>query len=202
MPNNPFVIADECINLKGNMWKHKQLEILIRELIRFLDPRSNFWTRKNPKTIYSPLDININRDRFEIQKNISLSKNKSLKSLYQNIAKEWHPTLNENLTASQVTPHSDLKVWWLCPACKNEYSASISHRVYGTGCPKCGIIKSAQKRSKSVQKIDKNTGEILEIFESISDASRKTKISSGNISAACKNLRQHAGGYIWKYANL
>lgn len=202
VPEKPYLIADSCINLKGNMWEHKQLEILIRELIRFLDPRSNFWTRKNPKTIYSPLDININRDRFEIQKNISLSKNKSLKSLYPNIAKEWHPTLNENLTASQVAPHSDLKVWWLCSECQNEYSASVSHRVSGTGCPKCGIIKSARKRSKPVQKIDKNTGEILEIFESISDASRKTKISSGNISAVCKNLRQHAGGYTWKYANL
>ena len=70
------------------------------------------------------------------------------------------------------------------------------------GCPKCGIIKSTQKRSKPVQKIDKNTGEILESFKSISDASRKTKISAGNISAVCKNLRQHAGGYTWKYANL
>ena len=202
MPNNPFVIADECISLEGNMWEHKQLEILIKELMRSLDPHSNFWTRKKPKNIYSTIDINIKRDQFEIQKNISISKNQSLKSLYPHIAKEWHPTLNENLTAFQVTPHSDLKVWWLCPECKNEYSASVSHRVSGTGCPKCGIIKSARKRSKPVQKIDKNTGEILEIFESISDASRKTKISSGNISAVCKNLRQHAGGYIWKYANL
>ena len=202
IPENSYLIADSFINLEGNMWEHKQLEILIRELIRSLDLRSNFWTRKNQKNIYSPIDINIERDRFEIQKNIYLPKSKSLKSLYPNIAKEWHPTLNENLTAFQVAPHSDLKVWWLCPECKNEYSASVSHRVSGTGCPKCGVIKSARKRSKPVQKIDKNTGEILEIFESISAASRKTKISSGNITAACKNLRQHAGGYIWKYANL
>ncbi len=202
IPENSHLIADACINLEGKMWEHKQLEKVIIELIRSLDPCSNFWTRKNPRNIYSPISVNIERDRYEIQKNIILPTNNSLLYLHPNIAKEWHPVLNKNLSPSQVKPHSDLKVWWLCPTCKNQYLSSVSHRISGTGCPKCGIQKSAQKRSKPVKKIDIHTGEVLEIFPSASEASRKTKISCGNIIAVCKKIRKQAGGYIWEYSNL
>jgi hypothetical protein len=30
------------------------------------------------------------------------------------LAKEWHPTRNGDLTPAQVTPGSSMKVWWRC----------------------------------------------------------------------------------------
>jgi hydrogenase maturation factor len=80
----------------------------------------------------------------------------------------------------------------------NEYKASIAHRVYGTGCPKCGILKSALKRSKQVIMVNPATQE-EKIFTSISEASRVLGINSSNISMVCKGQRPKAGGYIGKY---
>lgn len=46
-----------------------------------------------------------------------------------------------------------------------------------------------------------NEERILNIFNSITEAERKTGIKASNISKCCRNLREKAGGYKWKYAN-
>ena len=59
------------------------------------------------------------------------------------LAKEWHPTKNGDLSPKDVTPGSGKKVWWLCPyddpkTGKHfdfEWEAYISHRARGIGCP-------------------------------------------------------------------
>lgn len=62
---------------------------------------------------------------------------KSLKDLYPDIAKEWHPKKNIELYPSIVNSGSNKKVWWLCPKCGNEWKTAISYRVNGNGCPEC-----------------------------------------------------------------
>jgi hypothetical protein len=52
------------------------------------------------------------------------------------LAKEWHPTKNGKLKASDVTCGSDKKVWWQC-AKGHEWNAVISSRGNGYGCPYC-----------------------------------------------------------------
>jgi very-short-patch-repair endonuclease len=66
------------------------------------------------------------------------SKENSLKFLFPNIAKEWHPTKNGKLRAEDVTKSSGKKVWWLCSK-KHEYNSQIStrSRLNGSGCPYC-----------------------------------------------------------------
>src|SRR5437660_1002150 len=39
----------------------------------------------------------------------------SLSSLFPNIAAEWHPSKNRDLTPDSVVAGSGLKVWWKCP---------------------------------------------------------------------------------------
>ena len=48
-----------------------------------------------------------------------------------------------------------------------------------------------------------NTSKILEQFDSIAEAARKTGICDSNIAGACRGNRKTAGGYIWqkKYTN-
>ena len=48
--------------------------------------------------------------------------------------------------------------------------------------------------------IDPESGKVLREFISISDASRKMKINSSNISMVCKGIRPKAGGYVWAYS--
>ena len=58
-------------------------------------------------------------------------------SHYPEIAAQWHPQKNGQLTPDSVTPTSNRKVWWICDE-GHEYEAQISHRTaHGTGCPYC-----------------------------------------------------------------
>ena len=45
------------------------------------------------------------------------------------------------------------------------------------------------------------TNKIINIFESMSEAERKTGISSKQIWKVCNGKREITGGYIWKYAD-
>jgi len=62
----------------------------------------------------------------------------SLQILNPNLAKEWHPTKNGNLTSNDVTTGSDKKVWWICDK-GHEWQTSICNRNRnnGTKCPYC-----------------------------------------------------------------
>lgn len=59
-----------------------------------------------------------------------------LATLNPELAKEWHPTKNGTLTASEVSPSSSKRVWWLCSVCGHEWSATINNRTK-RGCPRC-----------------------------------------------------------------
>ena len=71
-----------------------------------------------------------------------------LASHYPDLAKEWHPSKNSNLTAWDITPKSDKKVWWLCLN-GHEWSTSVNNRANGKKCPICK--KSKIKYSKNLE---------------------------------------------------
>ena len=52
------------------------------------------------------------------------------------LSMEWHPTLNGNLSPSDVTYGSKQVVWWKCQY-GHEWQAKILNRVHGNGCPQC-----------------------------------------------------------------
>lgn len=65
------------------------------------------------------------------------SKNHNLGVLYPELAKEWHPTLNGDLTPYDITPSSEKhKVWWLCDK-NHHYDSLVGDRKIGNGCPYC-----------------------------------------------------------------
>ena len=68
-----------------------------------------------------------------------VSKSNSLAFLRPEIAAEWHPTLNGDLTPDGVTVGSSKKVWWKCHEVSNhKWQAAIDARTLGkTGCPYC-----------------------------------------------------------------
>ncbi len=59
-----------------------------------------------------------------------------LETIYPDIAKLWHLTLNGNLTPRDVLPKSGKKVWWNCPI-HGEYKQEIRLKTNGSGCPYC-----------------------------------------------------------------
>ena len=73
----------------------------------------------------------------------------SLQEENPELASEWHPTKNGNLSPKDVTAGSKTKVWWICKKCGNEWRAPIFSRAgrkdeingrtkkHSTGCPNC-----------------------------------------------------------------
>lgn len=53
------------------------------------------------------------------------------------LAKEWHPDKNGDLTPYDITSGRFKPVWWLCPKCNHEWRASPNLRKHGIGCPCC-----------------------------------------------------------------
>ena len=64
-----------------------------------------------------------------------------LATIKPELAAQWHPTKNGDLTPQDVTPGSQRKAWWLGD-CGHEWQAEISSRVYGAGCPFCAGVKT------------------------------------------------------------
>ena len=175
---------------RDRLYEHSTLEHTIQLLLE----------RLNFKSMGCPLDVNIERDRYEILKYKYELKKDTLLDKFPDVAKEWHPTKNGELKPSMFKAGTDHKVWWLCPTCGNEYEAAINKRATNknpTGCPKCGILKNSKKRMKAVNMIDIMTNQIIRTFDSISEAQKLTNIK--NISMVCNGYREKAGGYKWSY---
>jgi hypothetical protein len=55
--------------------------------------------------------------------------------------------------------------------------------------------------ARAVAMLDLNTGEILKTFETLASVKRETGINQFNVRSVCLGLRNHAGGYGWKFIN-
>lgn len=63
-------------------------------------------------------------------------KDNCLQTVKPGLARQWHPTKNMPLTPKDVTPGSDIKVWWICNK-GHEWEARIANRAKAQGCPYC-----------------------------------------------------------------
>lgn len=61
----------------------------------------------------------------------------SLADRLPDLAAQWHPTRNGDLTPATVTSKSGKRAWWLCHECGNEWQAQIGSRADGSGCKDC-----------------------------------------------------------------
>lgn len=61
------------------------------------------------------------------------------------LAQEWSP--NNKIDPSHVFPSSHNNYLWICPKCKNEYTAMMSNRSKGKGCPFCNHRKPIQGKN-------------------------------------------------------
>ncbi|WP_051348560.1 zinc-ribbon domain-containing protein [Peribacillus kribbensis] len=82
-------------------------------------------------------DVDLDRDRSVIMEAYYRSeKQKSLAFMRPDIAEEWHPTKNGNLTTEHIPYSSNKDAWWL-GTCGHEWTAKVNNRIHGNGCPVC-----------------------------------------------------------------
>ena len=83
-----------------------------------------------------------------------VSHDNSLARVYPEVAKRWHPELNNELTAKDVTQSSNRKVFWQCAKFReHHWQATVTNMVYlaskgKSGCPFC-----AGKRADSTNSL-------------------------------------------------
>jgi hypothetical protein len=70
----------------------------------------------------------------------------SLADRFPDVAAQWHPTMNNSLTALDVKPFSTRKAWWLCSD-GHDWKAPIAGRSRGEGCPTCANVTRGKKRA-------------------------------------------------------
>jgi predicted RNA-binding Zn-ribbon protein involved in translation (DUF1610 family) len=102
----------------------------------------------------------------------ALSITNCLETRYPEVAKQWHPTRNEDKTPKDFTYSSNKKVWWLCPDCGDDWKAQITNRTLGNSkrCRDCGHKISAEKRS-----IPETGNSLLEMCPQVSKEWHPTK---------------------------
>ncbi len=87
---------------------------------------------------------------------IRVSVTNSLASLRPDLAAQWHPTKNPDLSPDQVVAGSHLKVWWKCAkGLDHEWPAQILSRTSGgVGCPYCAGQRVSTTNSLASQRPD------------------------------------------------
>lgn len=73
-------------------------------------------------------------------KEIANEQAEKLATAYPELAAQWHPTKNGDLTPEQVPANSKEYAWWQCEK-GHEWQAMVYFRSQGTGCPVCGKRK-------------------------------------------------------------
>lgn len=85
----------------------------------------------------------------------------------------------------------------ICSVCKeNAYTAGGFRWSYAD--KELRPIKKGKYQAKKVAQYDLNNN-LIAIYNSLTEASEKTKISKGNMGSVCRGERKTAGNYIWKY---
>jgi hypothetical protein len=69
----------------------------------------------------------------------AVRRDNSLVALYPEVAKQWHPTKNGELSPSELEPGSTQPVWWKCPEGRDHiWQAMVRARTkMGHTCPYC-----------------------------------------------------------------
>lgn len=124
----------------------------------------------------------------------------SIAELYPELAKEWHPTKNGELSPEAVSKGSSKKVWWKCSKCGHEWPTRISKRVAGSGCERCANIQRRQQLYKAVYQFSKE-GEFIKEYPSARVAAEELGISRSSIQHVCTGVggMKTTAGYRWSY---
>jgi translation initiation factor IF-1 len=69
-----------------------------------------------------------------------------LVTTHRDLVTEWD---DAELAPTAVTSGSSRKAWWRCRTCAHRWQATVVSRAHsGTGCPRCGTRRAAEKRAR------------------------------------------------------
>lgn len=192
--NDSWDIADK-IHHTDNLDDRKNLQNLIIFVLQDIELWRGTFMFRYP-------DVNLERDRNEILNLYHTQQlENSVEKTHPKLVKEWSYERNGSLLSSMFKAGSDERVWWKCPACGNEWKASIYHRTNGTGCNVCYRKKNrggSHPGAKAIYQFSID-GKFVKKWDCIADAGRALNINAHNILTCAKHMRAQAGGFRWEF---
>jgi hypothetical protein len=102
--------------------------------------------------------------------NLKVVKSNCLATTNPELAKQWHPTKNGNLTPHNVVEGARKQFWWKCnKGDDHEWKAAGYSRSKGIGCPFCDLTPQS-KQELTI------TFELIKLFKNIDPKGLKTKL--------------------------
>ena len=130
-----------------------------------------------PKCVRSRQGATFNKSRIR--------SNGSLATENANLAKQWHPTKNGELTPYDVTSHSGKRVWWICQR-GHEWLSVVASRSNGADCPYC-----------AGQKVWAGFNDLETIYPKIGQEWHPTK----NAPLTPREITTNSGQKVWWVCN-
>jgi hypothetical protein len=145
------VVASNCLRVRdpeiATQFDASGLNPVASDRVYFADSRP-YWFRchRGPDHLWrAALDTRTRAGQrgCPVCLNQKIVASNSLASLRPDLAAQWHPTRNGELTPGDVGAGSAQKVWWRCPVNpRHEFRAAVNQRAdtgarQGTGCPLC-----------------------------------------------------------------
>ena len=121
---------------------------------------------------------------------LRLGKNGKHKAVHRLVANAFIPNPNNLPDVNHKDENKSNNLYTNLEWCNHSYNA-----LYGT-CQE----RLRKYKNTPVLMVDKKSGEVLGLYESMKIAMEKTGVNKVTISAVCRGIRKTGGGYIWKYA--
>lgn len=124
------------------LWNEQRNGSVDPDLLISRDPTKFWWTCPNKHDYQATVRAIINRRscRICIGTEIRSGVN-DFKTLYPEIARYWHPTLNGDVSPSTIGVGSKATYWWLCEN-NHEYKSDIWNKISGKKCRACAGFKA------------------------------------------------------------
>ena len=150
----------------------------------------NIWSCKHRKvlskrTIKGYACINLHKNG--VQKTFSIHRLVALAYIPNPLKKAEVNHIDEDKSNNDVT-----NLEWVTPKENSNYGTR-NERI-------SEYVKTHPRRNlRKVAQIDKRTGDILAIYNSVSEAAKKNCFHQGNICWCCHGKKNEANGYKWKF---
>lgn len=121
---------------------------------------------------------------------VKLGKNRTHRSVHRLVAIAFIPNPNNLPCVNHKDEDKMNNIYTNLEWCNHRYNV-----LYGT-CQE----RLRKYKNQPVFMIDKDSGEILNKYDSMKIAMEKTGVHKVTISQVCRGERKTGGGYLWKYA--
>lgn len=149
-----------------------------------------------------PLISGYDRERFlngelELDKDKKKDKNKHYIMNYCT----WLPKPENSSLAMKGKHHTEETKLKMSEANKGKHHTEETKQKLSENArkPMKGKFGSECPNSKKVAQYNKQTNELIKVWDSMHDVERELGINNGNISSCCKGKLKSAGGFVWKY---